>query len=236
MRVGIMQPYLFPYIGYWQLLYAVDKFVLLDDVNYIVRGYINRNYILLNEKSYRFTVPIKKASQNRLIMETQLSFSIKEKNNFLKLLSYAYKNAPYYNVVMPMIEHIILNPQENVSKYIYTSLNEICRYLQITTEILFSSQIKKDKNLHGENRIIEICNKMCADTYINPRGGRKLYSQQNFRERNIYLYFLDTIEENIHYKQGKGDFIPNLSILDVLFFNDKRTIRMFLEEYELNLV
>lgn len=229
-----MQPYLFPYIGYWQLIYAVDKFVLLDDVNYIMRGYINRNSILLNEKPYRFTIPIRKASQNKLIMETELKFSLNEKNKFLKLLFFAYKHAPYYNDVMPIIEHIILNPQENLTKYILFSIYEICEYLQIQTEIFVSSQIKKAEDLHGESRIIEICKKLYADTYINPCGGRELYCPNNFQKQNINLYFLDTIKENIHYEQGQGEFISNLSILDVMFFNDKKTILMFLNEYELN--
>ncbi|MBD5523501.1 MAG: WbqC family protein [Lachnospiraceae bacterium] len=234
MQVGIMQPYFFPYIGYWQLIYAVDKFVLLDDVNYIMRGYINRNSILLNGNPYRFTIPIKKASQNKLIMETKLNFSLPEKRKFLKLLDCAYKHAPYYDVVMPIIEYIILSPQEDLTKYIYISLNEVCKYLQIQTEILISSQIEKNTDLHGENRIIEICKKLHANIYINPCGGRKLYSQENFRKENIELYFLDTIQECIYYKQKKGEFVSNLSILDVMFYNNRETIARFLGEYELN--
>lgn len=236
MKLAIMQPYLFPYIGYWQLIHAVDKFVVFDDVNYITRGYINRNSILLNDKPYRFTIPIKKASQNKLIRETKLNFDMREKTKFLNLLCSAYRRSPNYNAVMPIIRRIIMNPQEDLTQYILGSLNEICGYLQISTELLISSQIDKRKDLHGEERIIAICKNLRADTYINACGGRKLYNRENFRKENIDLYFLDMIEEHIQYNQGGREFISNLSILDVLFYNDKERVQMFLDEYELNTV
>jgi hypothetical protein len=104
MKIAIMQPYLFPYIGYWQLINMVDEFILLDDVSFITRGYINRNSILLNGKDYLFSIPSNKPSQNKLIKDTQLKFFDKDKINFLKTINMAYKKAPYFHNAYPVIE------------------------------------------------------------------------------------------------------------------------------------
>lgn len=233
MKIAIMQPYLFPYIGYWQLINAVDKFVILDDVNYIMRGYINRNSILMNGKPHRFTIPIKKASQNKLIMETKLDFDYNAKQKFLQTLRYAYHKAPYYNDVMPILESIILNQQDDLTQYIYRSFVKICEYLQLNAEFYFSSKIQKDNTLHGEGRIIEICKCMQGDIYINPYGGRNLYHHNNFEEESINLFFLEPHMDSIIYDQNNDNFERGLSIIDVLFYNDVKTINCFLGEYDL---
>lgn len=228
-----MQPYLFPYIGYWQLINVVDKFVILDDVNYIMRGFINRNRILLNGQPYMFSIPIKKASQNKLIMDTELNFSEEDKRKFLMTLRSAYKKAPYFSKVMPMIEQIIENPETNLTSYIKNSIQRINQYLDIDTEILISSQIEKDNTLKAQERIIEICKKLHADTYINPCGGRALYDHDTFEQKGMELFFLTTIGEKIHYHQYKDDFIENLSIIDLLMNNEQNQIRSFLNQYML---
>lgn len=234
MKIGIMQPYLFPYIGYWQLIYAVDRFVILDDVNYIMRGYINRNSILLDGKPYKFTIPIKQASQNRLIMDTKLNFEEKDKKKLLATIGNAYKKAPFYERVMPMIKDIILNPQEDLTEYILYSIEMVMKYMEINREIYRSSQIEKDNTLRAQDRIIEICKRLQADTYINPCGGRKLYDHETFEQQGMKLLFLDVCNERIIYKQSQKTFEPNLSIIDVMMFNDITAIKKILEEYELN--
>lgn len=233
MKIAVMQPYLFPYIGYWQLINAVDKFVLLDDVNYITRGFINRNTILLNGKPYRFAIPINKASQNRLIKDTQFRFDRKEKEKFLRQISSAYRKSPYYQNIMPLIENIIFFGEDDVTSYIQNSIEEIKKYLEIDNEIYRSSWINKNETLKTQDRIIEICKKEQADIYINPSGGRKLYDHESFEREGIELFFLDPKTENIIYKQGECEFQPNLSIIDILMFNDVFTIRKFLNQYEL---
>lgn len=234
MKVAVMQPYLFPYIGYWQLINAVDKFVILDDVNYIMRGFINRNKILLNGQPYQFTIPIKKASQNKLIMDTELNFLQEDKRKFLLTIHNAYRKAPYFEKVMPMIEEIIHNPENDLTKYIRYSIERITQYLDIKTEILVSSQIEKRSDLKAQDKIIEICKCLGADIYINPCGGRTLYQHSDFEQAGMKLFFLDTKSEHITYNQRQKEFSGNLSIIDILMFNDAKTIQSFLEEYELN--
>ena len=234
MKLGIMQPYLFPYLGYWQHIYAVDKYVVLDDVNYIMRGYINRNTIMIGGKEYRFSIPIKKPSQNKLIMDTKLNFTDERKKDFLKTLEMAYKKAPFFQKIYELIECIIMNHEDDLTEYIIYSIKEICKYLSIETPIQKSSQIKKNDLLRGEERIIEICKALDADTYINPSGGRKLYSHERFKREQINLLFLDPDMDSIQYNQFGNEFINYLSIIDVMMFNDVFQIRGFLEKYNLN--
>ncbi len=234
MKIAIMQPYLFPYIGYWQLINAVDKFVILDDVNYIKRGYINRNSILLNAQQYKFTIPIYKASQNRLICETKLNFGQEEKKKFLLTIKNAYRRAPYFLQVMPVIEKIINYDEDDLTKYIQNSLLLISEYLGIDTEFMLSSKIDKDNSLKAQDRILEICKYLETDIYINPCGGRSLYSKEDFMNRGLQLYFLDTRMDRIVYKQGGNDFVERLSIIDVMMYSSVQDIQRFLEEYDLN--
>lgn len=234
MKIAIMQPYLFPYIGYWQLINAVDEFVILDDVNYIMRGYINRNNILIQEKPFLFSVPIHKASQNKLISETKLSFSDEKKEKFLCTIENVYRKSTQYQNIMPIIRDIIKNQEEDLTEYIYYQLKSIMNYLDINTLIKKSSDIKKKINLRAQDRIIDICLTENADVYINPQGGRKLYNGQAFKEQNIQLYFLDSRTNDIRYNQLSKEFVPNLSIIDMLMNATVEDIKGFLEQYDLN--
>lgn len=216
------------------MIHAVDKFVILDDVNYIMRGYINRNSILLNGKPYRFTIPIEKASQNKLIMKTKLNFTADKKQDFLQTVSNAYRKAPYFENVMPMIGDIVNNPETDLTAFIRYSLERIMQYLDMHTEIILSSKMEKDQSLKGEERIIEICKRLNADVYVNPCGGRKLYHSQVFEKKNIQLFFLDVMHDEIQYEQKAEGFVPNLSIIDILMFNSTTETRNLLKKYELH--
>lgn len=235
MKIGVMQPYLFPYIGYWQLLNAVDKYVILDDVNYITRGYINRNNILIGGQANRFTVPVYKASQNKLISETKLFFSPEEKEKFLNTIKFAYKKASFFEQGYALIEDIINNDTDDLTDYIAYSMKKICEYFGIDTPIYKSSEIKKDSELRAQDRIIAICKSLEGDTYINPAGGRALYSHEKFEKEALDLFFLDTRMDEIKYHQFNDEFVDYLSIIDVIMFNDVSTIRRFLDKYELNI-
>lgn len=231
MKLGIKQPYFFPYLGYWQLINAVDKFVLLDDVNFIMRGYINRNSILVNGKAHLFTIPLEKPSQNKLINETKLRFNEKEKENFLKTLTLAYKKAPFYNAVFPIMQDIINNKENDLTLFLKYSFEKAKDYLNIDSDILLSSEIKKDNSLHAQDRIIAINKTLGADLYINAIGGQKLYDRESFRRENIELKFIKMHE--IKYTQFKNDFVPNLSMIDIMMFNSPKKIKEKLNDYEL---
>lgn len=231
MKTAIMQPYFFPYLGYFQMFNAVDKFVLLDDVNFIKRGYINRNSILLSGKVHQFSIPLEKPSQNKLINETKLSFHQKDKENFLKTIQVAYKKAPFFNDFYPILEAIVLNEENDLTKFLKFSFEQVKKYLNLNTEILLSSEIEKDTSLKAQDRIIEINKKLGSTIYINAIGGQELYNKDTFKDIGIELKFIKM--QNIVYKQFTNEFVSNLSMIDVLMFNDVFAIQEFLENYEL---
>lgn len=231
MKIGIMQPYFFPYIGYWQLINIVDKYVVYDDVNFINRGWINRNRILVEGIPKYFNLPLLGASQNKLINQININSDHKLKNKNLQIIKSTYKKAPHFKSVYPLIEDIILYNEENMANYIFNSLKRICGFLGIKTELIKSSGLKKDCTLKGQEKIIEICRLLEATDYYNAIGGKKLYSSLDFSKHNIHLYFLKT--DDIIYKQFENEFQSDLSIIDVMMFNSLEEIRNMLYRYTL---
>lgn len=231
MKLAIMQPYIFPYIGYFQLIKAVDKFVLYDDVNFINRGWINRNRILVNGKDSMFTIPLKDASQNKLINEIDVNWDKNWKSKFLKTIEQSYKKAPFYSEVLLIIEKSIEADGGQFSKVIEQNLRLICEYLAIKTEIISSSSIYQNTDKKAQERILDICTQENANHYINPIGGLELYDKEVFTKENMVMNFMKS--KSVEYTQFKNDFVPWLSIIDVLMFNSKAEINKFLDNYEL---
>jgi hypothetical protein len=220
-KIAIMQPYLFPHIGYWQLLQEADRFVILDDVNYIKKGWINRNRIIVNGKEHLFTAPIKCASQNKLIKDIGLS-DRKWKYKFVKTLEYAYKKAPFFNQSFGVIRDCLMNSEQNLSKYILNSIFVISKYLDIDVQIIESSSLYGNQ-YKSQDKIIDICIKEGATSYINSIGGANLYSHEMFDFFEIELNFLK-------YKEG----LSHLSIIDVLMKNSPDDIKKMITQYELS--
>jgi hypothetical protein len=226
MKLAVMQPYFFPYLGYWQLINAVDKFVIFDDVNFIKKGYINRNNILVDGKANRVTLQLVKASQNKLINAIEIGDNRQE---LLKTISHAYKKAPYFSEVYPLLENIFLNTDPNLARYLGNSLQTISKYLDLKTSFIFSSDINKNNDLKGKDKILDICKALNADHYINAIGGKELYDKEFFLRDNIMLSFIKT--HMFQYRQFNDEFIPNLSIIDVMMFNSQYEVSALLEKY-----
>lgn len=231
MIVGIMQPYFMPYIGYFQLINAVDVYVIYDDVNYIKGGYVNRNSILVENKPTYINVELKKASQNKHINEIEVTNNIKHNKKLIKTIERSYKKAPYYEIVYKMFCDIMNREYSNLAEINVYSIKKICEYLGINTKIILSSDIDKDNNLRAQEKIIDICKRLKANKYYNAIGGRKLYDTDKFLKNGIELKFIRT--RNIVYKQYKNEFIKNLSILDVMMFNSIKQIKEDLNMYDL---
>jgi len=231
MRIAVMQPYLFPYIGYFQLVHAVDKFVVFDDVNYINKGWINRNRILVNGAAHLFTIPLIAASQNKLIDEIDVDPADKWRIKFLRTIEMSYSKAPYFKDVFLLVQGIINNPAVNLSQYVCFSIANIASYLGVNTEIVPSSRKYYNQELKAQERIIDICLRENAVEYINPIGGLELYSKEKFDEKGLKLFFIKTRE--ITYPQLGKDFVPWLSIIDVLMFCGAGQTADLLKRYEL---
>ncbi|WP_435789247.1 WbqC family protein [Clostridium sp.] len=233
MKIAIMQPYLFPYLGYFQLMNAVDKYVIYDDVQYISRGWINRNNLLVNEKQHLFTVSVEKDEQYKSINERYYCSKTfdKEIQKFYSSLTMWYKKAIYFDEVFELVHKIFQYDELNVAEFNSNLLKVICHYMGISNELIKSSEIVKNNDSRGEDKILEINKMLKSSEYINAIGGAELYDRDTFEKNNIKLNFIKTLE--VQYKQFNNVFVPNLSIIDVLMFNSKEEIKQLLNKYEL---
>lgn len=232
MKIAIMQPYFFPYVGYWQLIHAVDRFVILDDVNYINRGWINRNRILINGNPTYITLPLQQASQNKKICEMQISTHTDWRDKLIRTIETTYRKAPHFPEVFPVIEDVIRYETSQLTDYLANQLQKISSFINIGTEIILTSRKYSADHLAGQERIIDICRQENATHYINPRGGHDLYDKQAFNRMHIDLNFLAM--KPLPYKQRNGQFIPYLSIIDVLMEVGVAEFKTHLESYALS--
>lgn len=233
MKLVIMQPYFFPYIGYFQLLAAADRFVVYDDVNYIQRGWINRNQLLINGQPWLFTVPLDKPSQNRLIKDLRIQPAAEWQPKFLRTIRQNYKHALYFEVTFHLLEQIFFPSSETIADLVRKSLQMLVQYLELPVQIVSSSTMYGNAALRGQARILDICKREEATCYINSIGGRSLYNNEIFKDAGIDLQFLQP--ELRPYRQlVKGhEFVAGLSIIDVLMNNSPEEIRNLLQCYTL---
>lgn len=216
MRLAVMQPYFVPYIGYWQLMAAVDQFVVYDDVNYITRGWVNRNRVLMNGAPNYLTIPVLKASQNSKICDLSISDDIKWREKARKTVQHSYSKAPFFDEAILIVNKILDIPARNLSEYLTEQLRILADVLDLNVMIVRSSERYKNRHLERADRLISICKHEGAKTYVNSPGGRELYSKDYFATNDIELLFIDS--KHFDYTQpGAENFIPNLSILDVIF-------------------
>jgi hypothetical protein len=233
MTIGIMQPYFLPYIGYWQLVNAVDRFVVYDNIKYTKKGWINRNRFLMNGRAEYLTIPLERASDFLDIRERWIkrsNWGVKKWDD-LRSLQMLYHRAPYFKETFPVLENIITHPNHNLFAFIYNSICEIKQYLDIKTPLIISSTVAVDHTLRAQDKVIAICEGLEATKYINAIGGIELYNKEEFKKRNIELNFIKA--DPIEYKQQHDAFVPWLSILDVMMFNSKEDIKEMLNQYTL---
>lgn len=222
MKLAIMQPYFLPYIGYFQLLASVDRFIVYDNIKYTKKGWINRNRMLLNGKHATFTVPVRSDHDHLDICDRRLAADF-SRQKLLAQFKGAYGRAPCFAQAFPVIADIVNYGGDNLFDYIHHSLVRICDYLEIRTEIVISSTVPIDHSLKAEEKVLALCEANSADTYINAIGGTELYSRQVFLERNIDLMFLKS--RMLEYAQAGGSFVPWLSIIDLMMFNDREHLQ-----------
>jgi hypothetical protein len=227
--LGVLQPYLLPYIGYWQLFGAVDRIVFYDNIQYTKKGWINRNRFLRNGTDAWFTVPLKSGSAYLSIAERTIADDF-EPGALLRPLASAYRKAPHFADAFPVIESVVAAPSRNLFAYLLHGLETVASHLGIGTPVVVSSTVGIDHGLKAERKVIALCQALGADRYWNPIGGQALYSPAAFAEEGIELGFLRT--RPIEYEQFGAPFVPALSIVDVLMFNSLATVRRLLGEYD----
>ena len=231
MRLAIMQPYFFPYIGYFQLIAAVDIFIVYDNIKYTKKGWINRNRMLQNGADVMFSLPLKKDSDSLDVVARELAADF-NRDKLLNQIKGAYSRAPYFEQTYPLIEGAVRYEDASLFRFLHHSIAKICEHLGITTEIRISSDVAIDHALQGQDKVLALGEAVGAGTYVNAIGGMELYSKEMFREKGIELKFIKS--KSFEYAQFDNEFVPWLSIVDVMMFNPLDTIRACIStNYEL---
>lgn len=225
MRTAIMQPYFFPYIGYFQLIASVDMFIIYDNIKYTKKGWINRNRLLRDGADVVFTLPVRKDADILDVKDRAIADDF-DRGKLANQLRDAYRRAPCFPDAFPVVERIVMSPLQNLFDYIHNSVLECCRFLGIGTRIVPSSSFDIDPGLKAEQRVLALAKAVGANVYVNAIGGQQLYSREDFLASGVELKFLKSHE--ITYPQFGAPFVPALSIIDVMMFNPVSRIREFL--------
>ncbi len=231
-RVAIMQPYFLPYIGYFQLINAVDEFIIYDNIQFSKKGWFHRNRLLQNGKDEYFTLPLKKDSDFLDVNERFLSESWEfEKYKILRKIKENYRKAPFFEVSFPIIEAVFNFKNTNLFEFSFNSLKILCDRLDIKTSFIISSILDIDhETILGEAKVMALCKAVNATHYVNPIGGLELYSRSNFENCNLELSFIKS--NPIVYQQFNENFVPWLSILDLMMFNSIDQIKLWLNDFD----
>ncbi len=232
MNVAIMQPYFLPYLGYWQLLVASDVFVIYDNIQFTKKGWFHRNNILMNGEKKLFTLPLKQGSDYLHVVERVLADDAKGAiDKVLAQIKQSYRKAPYFDTAYPVIEQCFCYPQTNLFYFTEHSIQLLCQYLGIQCTIVRSSDIAIDHSLRSEEKVIALCQALGAKRYINAIGGLELYNKATFQQAGLDLCFLQS-----HlpcYPQFGADFVPYLSVIDLMMFNSQPQLKQMLADYSL---
>jgi hypothetical protein len=234
MKLVIMQPYFFPYVGYFQLLHAADRFVVYDDVAFIKQGWINRNRILINGQASFITVPVKHATSFKPIYAIEIDDGPQNRQwraKMLKSIANAYRRAPEFARVFPIVEAVIQSGVTQMADLARASLRAVADYLDLRCAWVESSRLYDNAGLTGQARVLDICRRVGATEYVNPPGGAELYSRDEFAAAGIGLHILRS--HPIDYPQFGAPHVASLSIVDVLMFNSRDAARGLVAAYDL---
>jgi hypothetical protein len=231
MIVAIMQPYFFPYIGYFQLIKNVDVFVYLDDVQYIKGGWVNRNRILKDGEASWITLPVLRGGHALAINQRRYHLGPAIVASTLRVIEERYRKAPNFREVYPIVQEIMACEDANIATFNSNLIDRLAAHLDIKTLLVRSSELIKDNHLAGQERIIALCRHFGATRYVNPIGGITLYQPERFARAGLDLSFLESTCSP--YAQFGAAPVPSLSIIDELMFNARKDLTKRLEEYRL---
>jgi hypothetical protein len=234
MKLAAMQPYYFPYLGYFGLIKHSDMFIIGDNVQFMKGGWIARNRVLKQDDGWQYIgVPLAKHPMKTMIKDVKICDSEPWQEKIFKQLVHYKRNAPYYEVVIRFLQNTFSYCTESISDLNTHSLAEVCKYIGIPYKgIAFT---KMDCSIESADApdewALNICKAIGADTYINPPGGIEFYDRKKYTEAGVTLQFLKI---NLRpYNQGRESFEEGLSIIDVMMFNSPQEIQKMLDDYEL---
>lgn len=227
-----MQPYFLPYIGYFQLIRAVDEFIVYDNIQFSKKGWFHRNRMLQNGKDEYFSLTLKKDSDFLDVRDRRLSETWPaDREKILRKIKENYRKAPHFEMVYPITEQIFHFPDNHLFNFILFSLQSVCSYLEIATPLTVSSTLAIDHSLKSQDKVIALVKAAGGDIYLNPIGGFDLYDPAGFKAQGLTLQFHKA--RPFSYPQYGNEFVPWLSVLDLMMFNSREQITGWLDNFDI---
>ncbi len=234
MRLAIMQPYFFPYLGYLALIKHTDHFVVFDTPQFIRHGWIERNRILKHQEGWQYIkVPLEKHKRETAIKDVRIKNTADWKRKIIAQLNHYKKKANYYREVMDLLEEVFNFETDSIVKLDVFALEKVLEYLRIDFKYSIFSEmnLKVKKPQSPDEWALNITKAMEADEYINLPGGKDFFDKNKYEKEGIALKFLNI--NLTEYDQKRKLFEPGLSIIDVMMFNSPQNINNMLDNYEL---
>ncbi len=232
MTICIMQPYFFPYLGYYQLVSNTNIFIFYNDVNFVERGWINRNYILMNKQKGLITIPLKKASSNKKINEIEILSDKKIFNKILRTIELNYSSAPNFKQGFVILKEIFDKGSNTIDQLAITSIDSVFKYLDLPFDYELSSNIDYDRTSTKVDKIVEISKNYNVDTIYFPPGSTSLYSDRDFSRRGLKSKVIHPVFKEYSQRLPNDQFIPGLSMLDLIMNNDKNKLLGMLQSFK----
>ena len=235
MKVAIMQPYFFPYLGYFQLIKQTENLILFDDVQNIRHGWINRNRVLKPEKEWQYIiVPLQGHEQTTPIKEIRVQNDDDWKIKIIRQIEHYKKKSPYYAQTKILLEECFNFQETSITLLNAFYIRKVCKYIGLPLNLKISSTENYDyKNVNDAGEwALRICEQIGATAYLNPIGGMELFEPLKFAKSNIQLNFL-TIKDIAYSQRRNGIIETGLSIIDVMMFNSPEQIQNLLDQCEI---
>lgn len=221
-KIAILQSNFLPWRGYFSLINSVDEFIFFDEAQYTSGDWRNRNYIKGPSGKILITIPVKKDKLDTRIDKIQISSNF-DKEKLLKTIKMCYQKTFFFEEVFDLIQREFNKDYTHLSDLNINLICKICSYLNINKFFLNSSDISKN-NFGKNERLVEICINRDATCYLSGPSAKDYINKKYFDDKNISIHWF-RYTDAINYHQPWGNFIGDLSIIDLLFNLGKKTIR-----------
>lgn len=231
MILGAMQPYFFPYLGYFDLINRTDRWIVFDTPQYMREGWVNRNRILHSSEGWQYIiVPLKRHSRDSAINQVEAVEFPDWRRKIINQFTHYRGRAPYYRETIALLGDCFAGQEGNLSRLNVHCLGKVCRYLGVpwAPEIFSEMHLSLGPVLEASDWALRIAEAAGASVYLNPPGGAELYDAERFRQHGIELYLQENFD--FRYDCGGYTYIPKLSVLDVLMWVSPATIKAHLDQ------
>lgn len=234
MKLGIMQPYFFPYIGYISLMKCVDRWIFMDEVQMIRHGWIERNRILRQQGGWHyFRVPLEKHKSHTLIKDIRVRNSEPWKDQILAQLVHYKSKAPFYHEVIKLLNDSFQQRFDSITYQNAHLLKKLSEFIgfEFNYQILSEMNLVMETPVEADDWALNICKALDINHYVNPIRGKTFYNTEKFRQAGMKINFLHKQLFPYDQKDSTGEFVDDLSIIDVLMFNSPKEVLKRLDNY-----